>query len=307
MGLFDSLFGSHSSGNSSSTTNQTQVESGTQQQSGQTQQVQQTAQTQQQSSTGQTSSATEQNQSSAGQGVVSTLDQPTQDLLKGLLPQLTDNATAGSGDKSNSDALKLIASHLYDKATGGNAADVKAVTDAQSAQAKLDFQTGEGQQIGLTQQAIGSKDNTYSQLIEEKGNRDLATTLNTIAATGALNASQLDTGDFSAAITALRQASDTGATDANAAINPLLQVIQTLKGATSVSNTAETTAGASSTNTSTAEQQLASVLANINNQTQTDQSTSSTGTAQISGSSTGNQSGVASPGIVQSILGLFKT
>lgn len=306
MGLFDDLFGSHSSGQSSSTNQQTQNQTGTSQQQSTSATQQTTEQTQQQASTGQTTSASSQQQQTAGKNVVSTLDDQTQALLKGLLPQLANNAAgAGAGDTSNSDALKVIASHLFEKATGGNAAVVNQATEADKEAAKLDFETGEGQQIGLTQQAIGSTDNTYSKLIADKGRRDLATTLNQIAASGALKASELDTGDFSAAISALRQSSDTNAEDINSSIGPLLEVVNALKGATSVSDTSETTTGASQTNTQTAEQQLASVLAKINGQTGEKTDTSSQGTAVVSSKATGQQSGVASGGIIQSILGLF--
>lgn len=301
MGLFDDLFGSKNTTTANNATTGNSTTTGQQSQTNQTQTAQQTNQQQTQNTSSQTASNTQ--QASTGVNTVSSLDTQTIATLQSLLQPLAAQAGGSIGNTSNSDAIKKISSDFYAKATGGNNATVKAATDASAAKARLDFETGEGAQVNQIAQAIGSKGNTYSQLIKDKGLNDLNTQIAQITASGALQADQLNSSDLKAASDAIVQASQVAGNDASSTINPVLQIAQLLKGATSTSTSQENTG--SSTQSQTAEQQLATVLSSIFG-TQTGQSdTTQAGTLSTVSNTTGTEQTKGSKGIIGDILSIF--
>lgn len=300
MGLFDDLFGSKkktdttsvSSGNSTQNQTNTATQTGTSQQTS--------------TNTGTTTATGTQTGTTSQQGsqvqTTQNLDADTINLLKTLLPNLSTNA-ANADPTQNSDALKQVAAVAFGNGTGGNDSAVNAAISADQAKAKLDFQTGEGQQIAGVQQGIGSKNNTYSQLIEQKGQSDLATQLDQITANAKLNELGLNNSSLNTAIAALTQSSQAGSTDANTAINPILAIVQALKGAST------TTAGQTQQTGQTQETSTQQTIQDLINAITGSQSQTETGTASAIGTTnqTSNTKGSESShdGIVQTLVNLF--
>lgn len=262
MGLFDQIFGSSTKQSSSTTGTQDTTQSGTQN----------------------TSGTSSQNQASTGSNVTSSLDPATQALLTSLLPSLVTKASAGTtGTPANEDTLQGIGQTLIAKASGTNDTNVANAVKAATDQAKLSFETGEGQDIATTQQAIGSKGNTFSQLIQQKGQNDLTTTIANIAAQGQLQASQLDTQDLNSAISAISSASSSGATDVSSALAPLISIISALKGATTTANSND--------------------ISNIIGSTNSDTTSSATSNTDTTGTANGKTE--SNPGIIGGISNLL--
>ncbi len=303
MGLFDSLFGSSSktTTNTNTSTVQNQTGQGTQTTAADNTSTQ--GQTQTQNSTSNTQSGTQTAQQTVGK--TSTLDADVIGQLKDLLSGQVGKAknAASSTDPSNSDALRGIANELVTRATGGNAATFDALTAADTAAAKLAFETGEGAQTKQIQQAIGSTKNTYSQLIEQKGQRDLATTIAQITAQDKVAALNADQNNLSSAISALAQASGAGATDAGSALAPVLAIVSALKG--SETSTTEAQTGSSQTGTTSTEQTLADVISKIVGSSNSKTDTSQSGTVNSVTTGTESSKNNSTPGLLQSIFGLF--
>jgi len=234
------------------------------------------------------------------------LDQATINALTSLLnPAVASAADAQAGGAAtvNSTGLQQVAQLALKNATGGNASTVDQALAADKAAAELNFQTGEGQQIATTQQAIGSKVNTYSQLIEQKGKSDLATQLDQITANAKLQELGLNNNSLQTVISALTQASNVGATDATAALNPVLQLVAALKGAqtTRAGTTAQTGTTTGDTTQTTIQDLINSLTANSN--------TSAQGTAVSTVNSLfsqqGSSKGTETPGLIPAITSLF--
>lgn len=321
MGLFDDLFGGKDTTTSNSVTAQNNTTTGQQAQTSTTTANQTTNQSQNQQTQSNTSSGTTQQQSNtgvqasstAGSNVVSSLDANTISLLQSILNPAANVAAGAVGNNTNSDALKKISSDLYAKASGGNKADVNAAVAASTAKAKLDYETGEGSQVNQVAQAIGSSGNTYSQLIKNKGLNDLNTQIAQIVASGALQADQLNSADLNSSADAIVKASGVGAQDATAALNPVLQIISLLKGATTVGQTSGTqtgtssdvSSGSSNTTSQTLEQQLSAVISQLTGQTSGTSDTAQSGTLSQVQNTTGNQQTKTSKGIIGDILSIF--
>jgi hypothetical protein len=339
MGLFDQLFGSSSSQKTNQTTTGSTNTTGQQAQTNQATSEQNTKQQQSQTSNTNTSSTStqgqttqsqtqqqqqqQQQQQSTGTVISSSLDQNTLDVLKNILPSLSSNANAaiGGGANSNVDALNKIATDFYAKAHGGNDTAVQAAVDAATSKAKLDFQTGEGAQINQIAQAIGSKGNTYSQLLAQKGQQDLATQIANIAATGQLQASQMNSQDLASSAGTVVQASGVAGQDVNTAINPLVAIISLIKGAqqtqetqgsvvgSSTGTSSGSTSGASNTtgttNTASTEQTIADLIGQITGATQGASNTTQSGTLSTVQNTTGTTKDKSSKGIIGDILSIF--
>lgn len=305
MGLFDDLFGGKNTTTTKQNTATNSATTGQQSQTNETTTGQQTNQSQTQNTSGTTSSGTTQAQTSVGSNVTSSLDQGTIDILKGLLNPSAGNASSAIGNTENADALKDVAAKLYQKATGGNSADVAASVAASSEKARLDYETGGARDAVLTAQGIGSTKNTYSQLIKQKGLNDLNTQIAAISATGALQADQLNSADFNSVADAIVKASSVAGNDAQSALSPVLAIINALKGAQSTSSSTDTSTGTSATNTVTDEQNIANVLSQVTGKSQGSSDTNQSGTLSSVSNTTGTDQTKTSKGIIGDILSIF--
>lgn len=273
MSLFDTLIGSTSSGNTANTTNtnQNQVEEKNTNQ--QTSAV--TNQNQQQSSSGNTASQTSTKQQNTSQAVgqTSSLNQGVVDIVSGLI----SNLAGGKGQVND------IVTQLITKASTPaiSDADVKAQQDA----ARLEFGSGEAVQIGQAQNAIGSKNNTYSQLLAQKGDQDLAATLAGIFANAKLQNETLSTQQLMDAL----QGASIGS-------QQVAQLVEAIKGANTTTSQAITGATTQDTNAQTV-QALLEILQGTNTATQNSNTQEQTA-AQASGKSTSNTSGSQGSGLL---------
>lgn len=195
MGFFSSLFGT----DSGSTTDQWTKQTATQQQ--------------QQKQTG-TTTAT-------GKAATSTLDPETIAMLKGVIGDLSGGAAGGTADAAT---IRGIVAQL---AGNQNADLVNNQISSASAEARRQFGIGEGAQIAGLEQQIGSKGNSFSQLLEQKGNIDLETSIAAISDQARLDASKQQSANLGAAIagTSAAEAAD------QAPLNKFLSAIQVLTGA----------------------------------------------------------------------------
>lgn len=292
MGLFDDLFGSKQTttekGTTATTSSANQTQTGTATQTNNT--------TQNQTSSGSTTSNTAQNQNTTGN--VSTLDDASKAALQSLLGPLLQNASSGATNTGNSDALKAIADQFLNK-SGTEAGLVQSATDAAVNKAKLDFQTGEGQQVNQVAQQIGSKGNTFSQQLSDKAQNDLLTQIAAITSSGALQASQLQNQDLQSAIQALVSGSQVAGQDASTTLAPLLQVISLLKGADTT--TTQSTTGTGSTTATSNEQSVTDQIAQIIGSTT--ENTTQSGVQNVAANTTQGKKG--SNGIINDILSIF--
>ena len=301
MGLFDDLFGSKQTTTSNTKNTLDSNTTGQQSQSNQTNTNQSTNQTQKQNTSSATDATT--NQSQAGANVTSSLDAGTIGILTDLLKKNASIAGNSVGGTANSDFIKNIAQTFLTKGTTGDAAAVKAATDASVAKSKLDFETGEGQQVAGIQQQVGSKNNSFSELIQQKGQNDLTTQIANIVAQGELQASSLSSADLGAAVDAMVKASSVAGNDASATLNPVLQIAALLKGAQTQSS--DTSTGTSSTSSKTTEQQIADIISQITGSSTGTSDTNQSGTLSQVGNTTGNEQTKGSKGIIGDILSIF--
>ena len=273
MSLFDTLLGSSSSGdtNNQSKSNQTQVEQKNTTQN--TSAVTNTNQQQASTGTNTTNSSTAQKNQSTATGQQNSLNQGVVDTVSGLITQLA----GGKGQVSD------IVSSLLQKANTPaiSDADIKAQGDA----AKLAFSQGEAVDIGQAQNRIGSKMNTYSELLDQKGQQDLATTLAGIMAQAKSTNAQISTQQLIAALEGTGQQS-----------GQVAQLVSALKGA-NVSNTQSITGSTTQDTQAQTIQQLLDIITGNNTAVQssvTDENTA----AQASGSSTSNTQGSQGSGLL---------
>lgn len=157
----------------------------------------------------------------AGSATQTSLDQGTIDLLTGVIGNLGGNLGAGSADANSIRALlpELISSVSPEMINGA--------IDAAQKSAEQSFRLGEGTNIKGLQQQIGSKGNTFSALIEQQGNVDLATNLGKIAADTTLQGAQLRGQNIAQAIGGYGAASQVS----QAPIDNFLSAIKVLEGA----------------------------------------------------------------------------
>ena len=233
MSLFDDLIGSTSNANSSNKTTQNQVQ--------QESQVTNTAQTGTTNTSG--NQVTRGNQTST----TSSLDPTTIALIGSLLQPLAAqaaNPNAGPAGQANQ-----IAQVLQTKAAtpAVSASDIA----GQESAAKTSFANNEAVDIGRLQQSIGSKNNTYAALVDQKGQTDLASTLAEIVANANLQNAQISTQQLTDAVQALTSGAQIGA----AGVSNIAALLQVLKGATTTSGVAETSNTDTSQNVVTAQNQ----------------------------------------------------
>ena len=265
MSLFDTLLGSTSSGktNNQQASTQDQVEEKNTTQN--TTAV--TNQNQSQSSAGKTN--TQQANTSQATGQTNSLNQDVVNTVSGLIK----NLAGGNGD------INTIVSSLIQKAgtPAISEADIKAQGDA----AKLAFGQGEAVEIGRAQNAVGSKMNTYSELLAQKGEQDLATVLSGIVANARSTNAQISTSQLVAALEGTGQES-----------GQIAQLVSALKGANT--STSQNITGSTSQDTT---QQLLDILNGTNTATQNSQTAENTA-ATASGSSTSNTQGKQGSGLL---------
>lgn len=250
-GIFSQLFGGGSKANSSTDTNSTTTQS---------------------NQTNQTQNQTGSQQSTQTQ---TTLDPNTIAILQQLVPQLAQNIGGGANDAGS---IRAIAQQLTAASTNTG---TDAAISAQQAEATRAYNQGEGQQIAGIQQQIGSKGNSFSQLLQQSGSSDLQTQLLNIVAQSKLAENQQSIGALEGAGQAYGQAGQTDVSETAAPLQNFLAAIGALKGAT--------TTGSSDTSS------LESIISQI----------LQTGTQNTTGTSntTGTQS--TTPGIVGGLQQLF--
>lgn len=256
MGLFDDIFGSSSKSSSNSNTKGSST-----------------------TRNNQTTTTTEKGGStSTTQGETTTLDPATIALLQSLTSKF-----AGQLDNTGTDAASLrnVAQQLTTNANDTKALDASILTGQNEAERQ--FQLNEGKQISGLQDQIGSKGNTFSQLLEQSGSSDLQTQLQNILATTKVQEQANKTSGLSAAAGVYSQASQVGIDEANAPEQRLLSIISALKGAqTDTNSTTDTT-------------NFENILSQLN------------GTSTTDSNSTTNQTGQQSsnPGVIGGLSGLF--
>lgn len=260
MSLFGTLFGGDT------TNNQTTKSSGTS-----------STQTDQTTTSHGTSTTTGSSSSS-----VMTLDPATIAMLQSLTGEYASQLGNTGTDAAS---LRSVAGQLVSNAT--NSSQMEASIAANRDEATREFNTGEGTRIsGLTQQ-IGSKGNTFAQLLEQGGSSDLQTQLAKVASDAMLQQQQNETAGLSAAANVYTQAGQTGINEANAPLDRLMSIMAMLKGADTESN---------ASNTSTTIEDMISHLTGTSN-------TQTSGTQNTTGNGTNNGGGVV--GGVGQILSLF--
>jgi hypothetical protein len=302
MGLFDDIFGTKQKNTAKATLNQTQSQTQNSNTTGSTSSTNNQTGSSSSTSSGNQSSTT--NQSTTGKGTVSTLAPELQTFLTTLLPQLSANAATGGAD--NSGAMREIAAMLTNKASA-NPAALQGTIKSQQDLAKLDFETGAGQESNVIAQAIGSKGNTFSQAVDLKAQSDLATKLSAIVAQATLASQQQTSADLLGAGSLIGDASVAGATDANTALAPLLQALQTLKGASTTSEQSENTTGQTDTSSQSVSQQIESLLSEILGTSSSSETNSAN--AVLNSNQNSNSTGSSTPGLFQSavnLIGAFK-
>lgn len=243
MGLFDDVWGflagtkTKSSQKGTSTTNvdqqQTSVQLGQQTQAQTQQQSQTGSQTQAQTGTTTTSgtAVTEGRTGTSGtaattgtattRGVTSTLDAGT----LGVLQQLVQSLGGNVGQSADADAIRMLTKRQTELNDPG---DVEAQIASTQAEAKRQFKQGTASSIAQVQQQIGSRGNSFSALLEEQGQVDLATSLAKVASDIRANAKNQEASNLANAIQGISTAAQVG----QMPLETLLSAISVLKGAT---------------------------------------------------------------------------
>lgn len=166
-----------------------------------------------------------------GKASVSTLDAGTVSLLQDVIKNLGTGFAKGSGDAENiRSLLPLLLSNTSPEA-------VQSGIDAASAAATRTFRAGEGSNIKQLEQQVGSRGNSFSQLIEQQGNVDLATVIAQVTATQQAQARQQRGQDVATAVGADVSAAQAGTLP----LTQLLQSIEGLKGSTTTQQTEQQT------------------------------------------------------------------
>lgn len=310
-GLFEGLFGKSSSSSSNQSGTQNSTGTNTVNQSG----TQTSAQGQTQAGTQKNTGTTDQTQtggstaagSQAQTQKTTTLDPAIQALLTHLLPSLSANVSdASSGPNANVTGLQALATLLSGRAGGSNNVD-KQVSDAQAV-ARQSFDIGTQSQINQTKQQIGSTGNSFSALLDQRGQVDLATNLANIDSTTRAQARSQDTNDALAAIQALSTAQGAQTSSTSTPIAQLLSVVQALTGVNTESNVAGSTTstqdtlskllGSTTSDTTSIVDTLSKLLST------SDTSGKSTSTENVNTTANANQKS-QSGGILGLINGLF--
>ena len=254
MGLLDSIIG----GTSNSTTSQNQ--------NTKTTGTQTSEQTTEQTRT--------QNQQSTGSGVSNTqqLDQDTIDLLQSVLGSYAGREQTGQTEQQagSLDRLTSVLDTLSNRAAGAMD-NLDSTVAAQQDKARQEFDLTTAAQIAQTQQQTGSRyGNSFSQLLEQQGNRQLNTDLAKIASDATLQARAQQSADY-----------NTVAQLATAL--PSLVSSSESSGAANVANIANILKGANTTTETSTEQQtaLSDLLeAIVKGNVVTDQTSKTTGSAR---------------------------
>lgn len=284
MSLFDTLLGNAS--HADTHTNQSQQQSQLEDKTTNTVSNQQTNNVQtsnQQSATN--SNTTQQNQSSAsGRNVTSTLDANTMGTLQQLIRNLSTTPAGGGSQGAINNVVQTILQNAQKPAVSD--ADIAGKQSA----AVTSFNQGEAVDIGRLQNAIGSKNNTYSTLVAQKGQQDLASTLAGIVADAHLQNTTVQNQQLQTAIQALVQSAGVGSQN----VQDIAGLVAQLKGATTTEDTSQSISGQTNQqNVANTVAQLLDILngnttQNVNQEEQTGTQTninqsSSTGGSQGSG------------------------
>ena len=181
-----------------------------------------------QQTTGRTTNAANQSQQGQQKQNVTSLDTQTQQLLKTLL------STTGQSIAPLTDAVTSAVSGASPIFTNlqnlGNPSSVNNLINSAVGAAKLGFEGGEGNQIEQANQFTGSNDNSASQLLIQKGQRDEATTLGNVAAQTGLQAEPGASSATSGLLNSIVQAMTAGGGLSS-------NLASVLKGATTTGNT----------------------------------------------------------------------
>jgi len=209
-----------------------------------------------------TTSTTNQNQVTTGNQKTNekqtTLDEQTQNLLKGLLGNVANSPAPGS--KTFNDLSPIIANIL-----GLSNTAITEEAKAQQELAKLNFQENILPQLSMFAQDVGSTENSAAQLLKTKALADLTTKLNAVSADASVKERSLRSNEL---LTLLSEGTKLGAGESQAGLANTQQatlLASILKGA-EVTQVGETQSLQNLINNITANQQ----------QTQTTQQNSTT-------------------------------
>lgn len=269
MSLFDTLLGSTSRGstNNQQSSSQNQIEEkNVAQQTNAT-----TAQNQQQASSGSTTANTNTSQKNQSSGTTNSLNQDVVNTVSGLIK----NLAGGNGQ------IDDIVTQLITKANTPAISDADIL--AEQNKAKLDFSQGEAVDIGSMKNRIGSNLNTYSALLDQKGQQDLSTTLAGIVAQAKSTNAQISTQQLMDALQGASAGSD-----------QVANLVSALKGA----NTQSTISG--TTTQDTTAQTIQNMLDILNGVTtaQQNSNTQENTAASADGTSSSNTQGKQGSGLL---------
>lgn len=298
MGLFDfagDILGGNTSSSSQSQKSSSSTNSTTNANSSQTQNQQQTAAT---SSTGSSNTNTAQNTQQQQQTTTNTLSQPVQQALTGAITSGVDGLSyKGTGTATATNQQGQLVSDLQSQ----NAAipgQVSALTDALTKQATLNYNQNTLPGIISQGNSAGGLDNSFTQLLQAKGQEDLQTQIAGIGAQTQLQGLQLQSQNNATIANAdnsyvtNQRAVDSGNT---AGTQALAFLTDALKGATTTSDLSGLTSSTGTSNTNT--QQNTSSISDLISAL-TGQSTSNTqSTTNSTGNVQGNNTGTALSGL----------
>lgn len=212
-----------------------------------------------------TTSTQQQTQTGSSNSNVSSLDDATQNLLKTIMNQVSQTPTALSDSllSATSGASPAIQA-IQSLAANAPVNQENLVNNAVEA-ARSSFESGEGNATEQGTQLIGSADNSASQLLKEKTNRDEATTLGNVATQANIQGLNTQANLSTAAAQALQSL---GLTSEYGSM-PLENLASILKGA----NTSETSSnvanltGQSTVDTQTLSKLISDLTQNTSGQT----------------------------------------
>ena len=182
MGIFSKLFGDDKEKTTQSTTQET-ASSGTK------------------TETSTATKGVKEAQSSSTTGSTRTLDEETTGIVQDLIRQLGGQFTAGSSGSAEQQTQSLgdLSSFINEvRSRAGSAEEtINASVQASQDKARQDFRKNEGAAIAQAQQGVGAKlGNSFSALIQQEGEVQLATELANIGAQGAIAARELANSEF---------------------------------------------------------------------------------------------------------------
>jgi hypothetical protein len=254
-------------------------------------QQQQANQNTTQTATGTTTGSQSQNTATTGSQAqnVTSLDQGTQALLQSIIQGM--GGTPGSLSTTLSGAItgaQPAIKAIQDLITGSPVSPAAAMKSAQDV-ASLQFDQGEGAQIGQGQQAIGSRNNSAAQLLAQKGMQDKATTVSgavTNAGINAQNATANVGNTLSGLLSAISSGNLSGA-------GSMAEIANVLKGATTSGLTS--TLGSASTVGQSLQTVLNNLIGNVN----------STASGTSISNTTGNVNQTSTPSLFSDVVGLI--